>query len=204
MKNYKKGIAKKRVKVVLGSSTEKRPVYNWQGFLSGEFAVTFNSNTEMYDFLFYCQKRGLRWRSGDKPLEANYFDEKKCRNIVHNYKGPDDGLSINADYIRNIKWNSVTLDFESPKEIKVGDMVKIINPKKCYAAYTGWLKDNAREYYLYFCYDIFPDDIYSREELKTTFFKVVAKAPHSRKETMLYLVQDIQGRCFIMDEEAIL
>ena len=97
-------------------------------------------------------------------------------------------------------------DFNLKSEYKVGDRVRVINPKACYASYDSWFDKNAPEYQKYWRKRYSPKEIYQEHEEKNVFTIVYAGKNDSEnpsRNIYMFLIQAYNGFVYLVNERAI-
>lgn len=118
----------------------------------------------------------------------------------------DNGNVSDYYYCQSELVGTIFDDFETIKKnstIKIGDMVKVINPI-CYQRYVDWVLHHANKYSVYFAYD--HNDLSNINTMRDERFKVVAIAPHrdpQRRNETLCLIQARDFSCYLISMKGI-
>lgn len=96
-------------------------MFDWDRFKSGEIAVHCNTEEKANDFLKECDKKGMKWVTGENATyDNNYYkhDERTC------YRGGRDILTfIDENYFKNKGIEIVKWEVKEMKELTFKEVI---------------------------------------------------------------------------------
>lgn len=85
-------------------------------------------------------------------------------------------------------------------QIEIGNKVKIVNPKACYASFRSWVEQHTPEYLENWRESYTPQEIYKENENKNVFVVVAKQEGGSRDR---FLIQAYNGYVYLVSDRAI-
>lgn len=172
--------------------------FDWEAFKLGKFAIALNTRKKYDDFMKLCKLHGIKWRSGCEADKNDCFtmyeeDTAVCcfggeyvleYSEVDFYKGK--GITI-------INFNSCNFD----DEIKVDDVVKVIDGTKCYACSPQWVAEHVEDLILIARY-AYGKPLKSCDDNRS--FRVLLIADN---KAYISSTNDFDNACYLVDLDAL-
>lgn len=134
------------VKIALNRIYGKK--YTLDDFVKGGIAVKFKDKNEQIKFLTACQKRGLKWLDGEKPLD--FILEDIERYIIYKYSSLMHG-SLKLDEYKQLYFKdfdqSEFEDVYNAKLVCIHAGSRLFTKGRIYEVKNGFFKDNEGKKY---------------------------------------------------------